>query len=792
MGRIDLQLFALKLNTDTSIVDYLKSQGQDSSYNSRKKLANQYGISNYTGTASQNTNLLKMLKNSSASSTTGNSTGSNKAGTGTVAAANKNNDKNNKKGNKNKDIVAPSNDAVAAANSVLDGTVTGGAGAVIANGGLGNVVNPIEETVVVTPQTAKETAPAFTPTATPTYTPQQYTAPTFNQVQTPTYTGQTTQANQATTLDQRLPADTLAALNSQFQVSQAYQQAMDYTNSLLQQLSGGKTSYSDQISRLISDYQNRDKFSYNADNDPMFQQALASAMKSGKTAMQDTMGQAAALTGGYGSSYATGVGQNAYNQYVQEAYNMLPEYYQLALDAYEREGQRMLNQLSMMDNADSKEYDRLYNAYNMNYNSAQNMYNQEYGAWQDKVNNAYNYAGLLNSDYWNQMDYNESVRQYDQNFGYQQYLDSLNQSNWQNEFNYQQYADQIAQNQWASEFDYKKYMDSVTQNNWQNEFGYMQYRDDINQGNVEWEQGFKESESNRDQGNIEWEQGFKQNESNRDQSNIEWEQGFKQDESARDQSNIEWEQNFTKDEANRDQSNIDWEHGFKESEVDRDQSNIEWEQNFTQNESNRDQSNWEKEYSQNVYEFDASLGEDKRQFDASFGEEQRQFNESLSEDQRQFNESLSFDKTQAAQDQANFEREVAIKESQTKSEEAQAAGESDYKTPTQKMYNEAMEAYEKGGETALNKYLETAPDYDVIALYDYATDYGTVGLEARTYTKTKDTTNWLWGTDKDDVVVDQYGNEYKIGDLPKSVRDRLTSLKEGESYDFSTGKKVTK
>ncbi|WP_320969227.1 DUF3597 family protein [Enterocloster bolteae] len=41
-----------------SIVDYLKSKGQDSSYNNRKNLANQYGITGYTGTASQNTNLL--------------------------------------------------------------------------------------------------------------------------------------------------------------------------------------------------------------------------------------------------------------------------------------------------------------------------------------------------------------------------------------------------------------------------------------------------------------------------------------------------------------------------------------------------------------------------------------------------------------------------------------------------------------------------------------------------------------------------------------------------------------
>ena len=775
MGRIDLQLFALKLNTDTSIVDYLKSQGQDSSYSNRKKIASQYGISNYTGTKEQNIQLLNMVKNSSASSTVSNNTGNSKTGSGTATNANKNgntgtnkNNKNNNNNktdtNKNKDTGTASNDAVAAATSVLEGTVIGGVGGVIASGGdLGNVVNTTASPVVVNPTTAE---PVFTPTAAPTYTPQQYTTPTFTQSQAPTYTGQTTQANQATTLDQRLPADTLAALNSQFQVSQAYQQAMQYTNSLLQQLSGGKTTYSDQIAQLINDYQNRDAFSYNSDTDPMFQQALASAMRSGKTAMQDTMGQAAALTGGYGSSYATGVGQNAYNQYVQEAYDMLPEYYQLALDAYEREGQSMLNQLTIMDNADSKEYDRLYNAYNMNYNSAQNMYNQEYSAWQDSVNNAYNYAGLLNSDYWNKMDYDESIRQYDQNFGYQQYLDSLNQSNWQNEFNYQQYQDQIAQNQWQSQFDYQQYVDSLGQSNWQNEFNYQQYMDAINQGNVEWEQNFAQSEANRDQGNIEWEQNFSQNEANRDQSNIEWEQGF------------------TEKEAERDQSNIDWEHDFSESEVDREQGNIEWEQNFTQKEANRDQGNIDRDFNYNA-------GQDA--IDNQFRQDEAERDQSNIDWEHDYTEDVfEYQKESDKQAQSNYEREMAIKESQAKSEEAQATGEYEYKTPTQKMYNEAMEAYETGGETALNKYLETAPDYDVIALYDYATGYGTVGLEARTYTKTKNTFNWLGGTDRNDVVVDQYGNEYKIIDLPESIRKQLTSLKEGESYDFSTGKKVTK
>ena len=54
--------------TGTSIVDYLKSIGQDSSFSNRKKLAEANGISNYTGTASQNTQLLNILRGSASSS----------------------------------------------------------------------------------------------------------------------------------------------------------------------------------------------------------------------------------------------------------------------------------------------------------------------------------------------------------------------------------------------------------------------------------------------------------------------------------------------------------------------------------------------------------------------------------------------------------------------------------------------------------------------------------------------------------------------------------------------------
>ncbi|EAE6884873.1 DUF5776 domain-containing protein [Listeria monocytogenes] len=50
-------------NTNSlGLVDYMNLNKLDSSFANRKKLANQYGIKNYTGTATQNTTLLAKLK----------------------------------------------------------------------------------------------------------------------------------------------------------------------------------------------------------------------------------------------------------------------------------------------------------------------------------------------------------------------------------------------------------------------------------------------------------------------------------------------------------------------------------------------------------------------------------------------------------------------------------------------------------------------------------------------------------------------------------------------------------
>lgn len=55
--------------TGGSIVDYLKSIGEDSSFSNRAKLAKQYGITDYKGTADQNAELLNKMRSGATPST---------------------------------------------------------------------------------------------------------------------------------------------------------------------------------------------------------------------------------------------------------------------------------------------------------------------------------------------------------------------------------------------------------------------------------------------------------------------------------------------------------------------------------------------------------------------------------------------------------------------------------------------------------------------------------------------------------------------------------------------------
>lgn len=134
--------------------------------------------------------------------------------------------------------------------------------------------------------------------------------------------------------------------------------------------------YDDEINSLFDKLLNRKGFNYDASADPLYQQYKELYTQQGKAAMQDTMGQAAALTGGYGSSYSQSVGQQQYDAYLQKLNEVVPELYGQAYEMYRNEGDDLRNQYQMYLNRDAQDYER-YQRSLAQYQAAQDKASQQ-------------------------------------------------------------------------------------------------------------------------------------------------------------------------------------------------------------------------------------------------------------------------------------------------------------------------------------------------------------------------------------------------------------------------------
>lgn len=194
----------------------------------------------------------------------------------------------------------------------------------------------------------------------------------------------------------------------------------------------GDFTYSNQntFNTVMDKILNREKFSYDLNGDALYQQYKDKYIQQGKLASADVMGQAQAMTGGYGSSYSASVGNQAYQASLQQLNDVIPELYQMAYDRYSQEGQDLYNQYGLLSNERSTEYgmwgdkrntlvaDRDYYS-----TEANNAFTRDYGMYSDDRNLAYGehttkegykYQDVADANAYNQWkaSYDEGVRQY--------------------------------------------------------------------------------------------------------------------------------------------------------------------------------------------------------------------------------------------------------------------------------------------------------------------------------------------------------------------------------------------
>ena len=162
-------------------------------------------------------------------------------------------------------------------------------------------------------------------------------------------------------------------------VNTAYQQYLSMFNA---QPGAYQSQWQPEMMNLYNQMANRKPFEYDMNADMLYQQMKDQYIRNGQLGMQNTMGQASAMTGGYGNSWAQTAGQQTYDSYMQELNNNLPQLYDRAYGKYQDQGQEMAQRFGMagqMEGIDYGQYRDQVGDWQWGTGTALGQYNQEYG-----------------------------------------------------------------------------------------------------------------------------------------------------------------------------------------------------------------------------------------------------------------------------------------------------------------------------------------------------------------------------------------------------------------------------
>ena len=195
---------------------------------------------------------------------------------------------------------------------------------------------------------------------------------------------------------------------------------------------GYQSKYGDKISELIGKLEETEKFNYDVESDPLWNSIKDQYQRNALLGMQNAIGDAAALTGGYGSSNAVIAGQQAYQQSISEMTDIIPKLHDTALGAWQANRGALTDNLYAVMNAEDMEYSKWQDEYNMWANDRDYMaqkvanmsdeefdhYLAELSSWQ--TDRAY-YAGqkqttIANQQWQAEMD--ENRRQFNQQMAF--------------------------------------------------------------------------------------------------------------------------------------------------------------------------------------------------------------------------------------------------------------------------------------------------------------------------------------------------------------------------------------
>lgn len=188
----------------------------------------------------------------------------------------------------------------------------------------------------------------------------------------------------------------------------AYEQPAEYIS-----------QYQGQMDAALDKVTNREAFTYDPLKDVSYQNLAKIYQEQGEQAAKNTMGDAAALNGGFGSSYAMTASQQARNDYNQMLASQIPALKEAAYNQYLGEQNLNLSSLDALRAAD----DTAYGRYRDSVSDNQYQYGIDYDAYRDDV-----------ADSQWQKSYDRSVYESDRDYDYQKERDKVADSQWAKEY----------------------------------------------------------------------------------------------------------------------------------------------------------------------------------------------------------------------------------------------------------------------------------------------------------------------------------------------------------------------
>lgn len=430
------------------------------------------------------------------------------------------------------------------------------------------------------------------------------------------------------------------------------------------------SKYGAALENILQQIQNPGEFKYSFNGDELFKSYADLYSQQAKQASMNAMGQAAALTGGYGNSYAQAAGSQAYQQNILPLYERGMQLAQMAQDRYNAGRTDLYNQMAALQGMEESEYGRYrdtvgdwQNELDRAREDSRYEQEQDYQRYRDNLEYYTGLAQLENQDWNSQQEREEAIRQYNQDFAERQRqfnedlaetqrqsaLDEAyrqNAFNWQKDTDARDYAERVRQANLdeayrQATFDWQKAAD-------ERDFNAQQYRADqdeaYRQAMFNWQQNTDQRDFNEQMRQANQDEAYRQKTFDESVRQADLDEAYRQAQLAEQIRGTDLDEAYRQATLGEQVREADLDEAYRQQTFNENVRQADLDEAYrrdtlaeTQRQADLDEAYRRDSLAQKQAQFEATTELDW----ASLVEKQREYDESLSEDQRQYNQKMA-------------------------------------------------------------------------------------------------------------------------------------------------------